>query len=283
MSGVVGQGGTIPLDARYRDGSGALVDPTLPLVDIVNPSAVTVVNDATPVHDGTGLFHYNYTVAVAAPLGTWTAHWTGVINGAPVSGDDVFTVVAAGSVDVTEPLLVPITEYRRITLDTTSTNSAISGALVEATGLVEEYLGRWLASMQRTETLAIDNWGRVHPRAVPITAVATTGLTIQGYALAGATADELTSFLIEPIRGSPAQATVTYTGGFTSATLPKTILRRIAWEAYAILRADQLAMVPSGAQAVSIGDASVTFGAHGPPGALSDETMRAIRPWRLQR
>lgn len=280
MAGVVGQGGTIVLDARYRDGSGALVDPTTPLVDIINPSAVEIVTNAVPVQDGTGLFHYNYTVAVAAPLGTWTAHWTGVINGAPVSGDDVFTVVAAGSVTTDEPLLVPIAEYRRITLDTTSTNSAISGALIEATGLVEEYLGRFLISTQRTETLAMDRYGRVYPSAVPITAVATTGLTNEGHALAGATADETINLVLEPVLGRPPQSTITYTGGFTSDTVPRTIQRRICWEAYTILRADQLATVPAGATAVSIGDASLTFGSGGAGVSLSDVTRRELRLWR---
>lgn len=99
MAGTVGQGGTIRLEARFRAGSGELIDPITPLVDILNPSSVAVVTDAVPTRDSTGLYHYDYTVAGDAPLGGWSAHWTGVINSVPVSGDDSFTVVEAGSVD----------------------------------------------------------------------------------------------------------------------------------------------------------------------------------------
>lgn len=280
MPGVVGQGGVYRTEARYRDGSGALVTPVTPLVDILNPSAVALVTDAVPTSVGTGLYYYDYTVGVAAPLGTWTAHWTGIINGSPVSGDETFTVVAAGTVSTDEPLLVPVSEYRRITTDQTSTDTVISGALVEAQGLVEEYLGRYLASTQRTETLPIDAWGRIYPRAVPITAVATTGLTNRGHYLTGATGDEITSFLIDWPAHSSVYSTITYTGGFTEAALPKTIARRLCWEAYHIIHADRLIEVPAGAVSVSIGDASVNFGPRGRLGPLSDETMRAIKPWR---
>jgi hypothetical protein len=280
MAGVVGQGGQIRLDARYRDGSGALVNPVTPLVDILNPSAAMVVTDAVPATDGTGLYHYDYTVGVSAPLGTWSAHWTGVINGSPVAGDETFTVVAAGTVTTDEPLLVPISEYRRITIDSVSTNTVISGALVEATGLVEEYLGRYLASTQRTETLPMDSWGRIYPRAVPVTSVATTGLVNRGHYLTGATGDEVTSFLIDWPPHSPVYSTVTYTGGFTEATLPRMIVRRICWEAYYILHAEPLADIPVDAPSAQIGDASVTFGPQGPQGPLTDDTKKMLRPWQ---
>lgn len=96
---TVGQGGTIRLDATFQDGAGNLVVPITPLVDILNPSNVQVVVGAIPINDGVGRYYYNYVVSVTAPLGTWKAHWTGVINSVPVSGDDYFTVVIAGSID----------------------------------------------------------------------------------------------------------------------------------------------------------------------------------------
>lgn len=96
MTQRVGQGGTITLDVVFSDGAGTLVDPVAPRVDIINPAAVQVVTDAVPVTDGVGLYHYDYAVDGAAPLGVWTAHWTGTINGVLVGGDDAFEVVAAG-------------------------------------------------------------------------------------------------------------------------------------------------------------------------------------------
>jgi hypothetical protein len=114
MADVIGQGGTIALDV-YWEAAGQLVNPVTPLVDILNPSSVAVVTDAVPTNPSTGYTVYNYTVGIAAPLGTWTAHWTGVINGAPVSGDTTFTVVVAGEVlDTIRPTLGNLIERVRL-------------------------------------------------------------------------------------------------------------------------------------------------------------------------
>jgi hypothetical protein len=282
MSQTIGRGGTTgsQMDAYWYDGSRSLVSPTTPRVDVINPSDVVVVDDGVPTLVGLGQTRYPYTVPVDAPLGTWRYHWTGLINNAPVVGDESFVVVAAGTIETETPLLVPISEYRRITIDSVSTNTVISGALVEATGLVEEYLGRYLASTQRTEMLPMDSWGRVYPRAVPITAVATSGLVNRGHYLTGATGDEVTSFLIDWPAHSPVYSTVAYTGGFTEATLPRMIVRRICWEAYYILHAEPLADIPVDAPSAQIGDASVTFGPQGPQGPLTDDTRKMLRLWR---
>ncbi len=96
---TVGRGGAIRLDATFQDGTGAAVDPTTPRLDILDALDVEVVTDAVPTRDAEGLYHYDYDVAVDAPLGVWTAHWTGTINGVPITGDDAFEVAAAGDVD----------------------------------------------------------------------------------------------------------------------------------------------------------------------------------------
>jgi hypothetical protein len=96
---TVAQGQTVTLDATYQLGTGQLVDPTNPKVSIVDPFGATVVANADPTrHPSVGRFEYDYPVAAAAPLGSWTARWTGTINGTPVQGDEVFQVVAAGTV-----------------------------------------------------------------------------------------------------------------------------------------------------------------------------------------
>lgn len=97
----VGQGGTITLRALYRDGTGALVDPVTPLLDILDPAAAVVVNGAVPVRDALGSFSYVHSVALAAAVGNWSARWSGVINGGLVYGTEVFAVGAPGTVVVT--------------------------------------------------------------------------------------------------------------------------------------------------------------------------------------
>jgi hypothetical protein len=94
----VGQGGTIRLDAVFKDGAGNLVDPVTPLVDVLNPSDVAVVTDAAPVRAELGRYYYDYAVAAGAPLGVWTARWTATINSVAVEDDDTFEVVAAGDI-----------------------------------------------------------------------------------------------------------------------------------------------------------------------------------------
>ncbi len=99
MPDSVSRGGTISLDAFYRDGTYTLVDPTTPRVSIVDANNTTVVNLATPTQLSTGHYGYDYAVADNAPLGAWEAVWYGIVNGyqvGPVS--DGFTVVGSGSV-----------------------------------------------------------------------------------------------------------------------------------------------------------------------------------------
>lgn len=94
----IGRGGTITLDAVYRDGSQQAVDPVGPNVDIIDALGATVVLNAVPTHDGLGSYHYNYAVAADAPLGAWQIVWQGTVNGGPVEAPEGFTVVPAGTV-----------------------------------------------------------------------------------------------------------------------------------------------------------------------------------------
>lgn len=113
MPETVGRGGSITLDVRYQDPTG-LVDPTLPQVDVINPSSVVVVNDAVPTRVSLGIYSYTYAVPANAPLGIWSMRWTGVINTVPVGPvSESFTVVEAGTIEPiapapTYPTLAPI-------------------------------------------------------------------------------------------------------------------------------------------------------------------------------
>ena len=99
MTTKIGRGATITLTAQFVDGTGAatVADPVL--VDILDPSDVEQVTDDSPdTNPATGYYTYDHAVGVSDALGVWTVHWTGVVNGVPVSGDGFFEVVDAGEV-----------------------------------------------------------------------------------------------------------------------------------------------------------------------------------------
>jgi hypothetical protein len=277
-------GDRLRLRVTFTDLDGTPADPTTVECFLLSPSGIetspTVTNDPTAV----GAFYADVDITAS---GVWTYRFEG--TGAVKASEEALLVVDSTSFPAPVPSgLVTVGQYRTITLDTTSSDVAISGALIEAQTMVEEYLGRQLTSRQRTEVLLIDRTGRVRPSAVPITSVSVpVGATIDRFTITDVDPDETPSpfFWTDPVTWGSWQprATVTYVGGFTSATLPATIRRRIAVEAWSLLHPSDLSAVASGAQSVSVGDASITFGAGGAPGALSVVTERALRPWRLRR
>lgn len=99
MPQLIGQGGTITLDATYQDINGDAHDATTPQVSILDPNGDTVVAIATPTRVGLGHYTYEYAVAVDALQGAWSAKWYGLINGVQVGPvEDGFTVAAAGAI-----------------------------------------------------------------------------------------------------------------------------------------------------------------------------------------
>ncbi|MBA3240089.1 MAG: phage head-tail connector protein [Acidobacteria bacterium] len=187
----VGQGGTIRLTVQYQDGSGNLVNPLNPLVSIYNPSNAQVVANATPTNAGTGIYFYDYTVAVAAPLGQWYGRFTGTINGASVQGDDEFLVVTAGSVSpYSGQGLLTLSEYKTfIGIDPSNTrDDAQTEALIAAaSNAVRTYTDREfeLSSDPATRIFQYDNSGFLEiDDCVAVTTITTdAGVIGQSYAL----------------------------------------------------------------------------------------------------
>lgn len=144
MTQRIGQGGTITIDAEYREGTGVLVDPVTPLVDIINPNSVELVTNATPTRVGTGIYQYAYVVSPSAPLGLWTARWSGAINGVGVSSDDQFQVVAAGDIGFDPDVLVTVAEVMALANVTLSApqQTAMTTLLADWTAELEERLNR---------------------------------------------------------------------------------------------------------------------------------------------
>src|SRR4029077_13732548 len=94
---TVGLGGQIRFDSRVRSG-GNLVNPTSYTITIINPLGQVMVNAATPVHDGAGVFHYLYTVPTNGVMGVWNTVWNGVLNGAAITNTEEFSVEMAGQI-----------------------------------------------------------------------------------------------------------------------------------------------------------------------------------------
>jgi hypothetical protein len=147
---------------------------------------------------------------------------------------------------------VTVKAYRVHTADETNTDAQISGALVEAEDLLDEELRRHLAKQERTGTFPIYCDGRIYPDAYPLTA---SDLTIDGRALRGAEPDGGPFIGVWEHIDDP-RATVTWTGGYDSTSLPRT-LELAVYDLARGLMAE--ALVPVGATSVSLGDASVTY------------------------
>lgn len=165
--------------------------------------------------------------------------------------------------------------YREETLDTSSDEGAVSASLEKAQELVEEFIRRPLVQEERTERVTVYPTGNVYPETTPI--VTADGYTIEagGYWLSGASEE------LDFLRGSSGTREITYTGGYTIATLPATLREAIAWTAHVRLHAEDLAGVPPGASLVQVGDTQVSFGGAraAATGGLSEDTKKALRRW----
>jgi hypothetical protein len=139
------RGKTITLSARYVDASGAAHDPISPMVDIINPLGVTVVNNDTPTAAGpVGFYEYDFTVPNDALLGEWGVVWTGTIDGQPAEANGTFTVLAGGGHIIISPcpdnpLWASPEDFALA--NSTSLEEAVD-AIAEATWLVWSLTGR---------------------------------------------------------------------------------------------------------------------------------------------
>ena len=155
--------------------------------------------------------------------------------------------------------LVSEPRYRSITLDESTADYLVTARLEDAQELIEGALsGRLLEEAERVETLPISSDWRVFPHATPITAVPVDSVyAIDGSSLVNVAADASTLFW--PHGWADCRrvyATVTYTGGWTQATVPAKLAYSIAQLAEALGRPGAL---PVGARSVSLGDAAITY------------------------
>lgn len=167
--------------------------------------------------------------------------------------------------------MITYARYVEVTGDSVTASARVEDAIEEASQDLAEVLDRPLAFGEFTETLYPDRHGRLWPKAVPIFEVA-DGYEIDGLAVVGSAP------FGSPLAwvGHVSTVSLTYTGGWDDARdpdpdapdLPQCIQRDIAWAAYKITHPNEgIAEVPAGVTSARLGDAALTWGVGGAPGA----------------
>jgi len=193
-------------------------------------------------------------------------------------------------------------EYRSITNDTSTATSVVTARMENALDLIEEYLERSLESAEVTETLEVwydDYIGYVYPMRTPVTDIPSgVGYVIDELdtRIRGVVADAITVVAwptatpqfsavdsLSPFsRNRPDYASVTYTGGYTNATLPYTLKVYIATLTYKLLRWSPASNI--GATNVRVGDIQVQYPkAQAPLDALVPGMSLGLKPYRRKR
>lgn len=172
--------------------------------------------------------------------------------------------------------LVTIAEYQSVTGDTATASGTVQEFLDDAEQDLVEYLDRPLEHDTYTHRLRVysEKRGLVsYAKATPVTdpgVYTSAGNALVGTSPSGGPFD----------LSDPAYADVTYTGGWTNATLPRCIRNDICWAARQAARGEA-ARVPAGATSVSLGDASVSYATGGPD--PDDRWSRQTRRYRARR
>lgn len=182
-------------------------------------------------------------------------------------------------------MLVSYARYVSLTGDATSASATVEAALVEAQDLLEDELGR-IGLLEedgadKVERLKLYDdsvlGGTVYPAGVPITDAG--DFTLAGAMLISVPPDGGPFFY----RDGERYATVTYRGGFTSATVPAYMARDIAFAAHQLVHSPVPSSIPAGATSVRVGDAAVTFGSPVAGGAIGIGWSKATLRHRRRR
>ena len=181
--------------------------------------------------------------------------------------------------------VVTHSQYRQITRDYETSEADVSANLDIVEAIVEDYLKRPLAAVQRTEECLVYAGSRLYPLATPILSVSSPAAAVIHRELYLTGVTPLADFLIEESSLEPDYVTVTYVGGWTSLTIPDAMARMIARLAQQLERATvSSSQFPVGATSLSLGDASISFasptGGAGELDTLLPGATAALRKWR---
>lgn len=211
-------------------------------------------------------------------------------------------------------MIITVQQYRDDTGDVASAAEEIEYYLADAIEIVEGYLGRTLTYGTYTERMKIWPRGFAYPAAVPVVSVASTGLT-NGNARVY---DDATLWMMEadpvdawtPVDwdhfdhihtfGEPVlmgyevdrpYGTVTYTGGWTSDTLPALLRKYICRLVKGLVTGvPESGALPGGATSARVGDVQVSLPRPATPDAMAafmdayvpGMTM-LLKRWKLSR
>lgn len=148
--------------------------------------------------------------------------------------------------------------------DTASASGDIELVLTDSLRLIEDFLQRYLVSKERTETLVVSQ-NKVYPCAYPISACSDG--VINGGIIEELSPDAGSTFV------ENSKKTITYTGGFTSATLPMALKVALVRSAYDLLNTTNATSFNAEVSSVKLGDVAVSYRANSTPvrlGVLSD-------------
>ena len=240
----------------------------------LNPVVLTVTATADPAV---------FTATYPASLDAGTYYLTVDI---PLAGrtdrDRDDTLVLTVTASTVQESLVSVEVYRDVTGDSSTPEATVAARLLRAQRKVETFLRRPLPLLQRTERLRLRHspgygvfgggW-TAYPAATPV--LSAVGLSVQGNAVVGASGAWLSWW-----DDGDQYADVTYTGGWSAATLPEPIVEAICRTAQA---AGQTAAVPAGATSVRNGDVAVTFAAGAAGAQLDPAVTSALRPYVRRR
>lgn len=117
----VARGTTYNWPAYVRDGLGALSDPQELQVEVRDANNIVQAGfpqdlSGTIVQDGTGQYHVPWVIPVDQALGEYRAYWTGSLDGRPLAGVDMITVVLTATEPDDTPGMSYLTPERLRTL-----------------------------------------------------------------------------------------------------------------------------------------------------------------------
>lgn len=286
-------GQTISVTASFVDGMGDLVDPAAVSVTITKPDGTTLTPPPNITTIGVGRRLITFTLS---ERGTWGVRWTSVD---PTSAVDQMFVADWASTYSGGQSLVTLQEYRDITRDHVTENGEVQAYLTEAVSLLEEHLQRKLTNQQVTEVLevwCIDDVTYAYPTITPITAIPpnTTyvidhnnarlrGVTLLSESIvSGVGLELLGDGNPYVLRERPRYTEVTYSGGYTNATLPQTLKRALCRIAFGLSRMSTSSVI--GAESMRVGDVSVSYPkSQGALDALAPGTSLMVKPYKRKR
>lgn len=180
-------------------------------------------------------------------------------------------------------MIVDWATYKLVTGDRFSTQVDAEAALARAQQRAEEVTGRAFDKAEYTESLQVDEAGRVWPKAYPVASVsvpgtATVGDTGQFITTGGTTWVDALATIVPSLQVEWPRVLVTYVGGYDDTTkAPTGLVDGICELAHRYLNPADTTTVPAGAKSLGASGQSVAGGRLGGAASIPPELRDALR------